>query len=160
MAAQAPGHLPGAIEVARKHRVDLVLVGLGQGTGQLGADGGQQPAGAAVAGVGAQPDRALREVAAQPSGPPDQVALVDVGARQHLLHERAPERLLGLVAGLGHGHLGEGRHRGDVQVLPRGVVARAEQQHGAEILAAGDDRHLGGHLAGRVGRPPASLAAT
>ena len=107
--------------------------------------------GARSPGIGAQPDRALAEVAAQPARAAHDVARVQVLPGQQLLEEGAAKVLLGLVAGLGHGDLGQGGHRGHVQVLARVRAAGAQQQHGAQLLAAGHDRHLGGDLGRPVG---------
>ena len=77
---------------------------------------------------------------------------VEVVARAELLEERAAQRLLGLVARLGDGDLGEGRDSRHVKVFAGvGRSARGQHQHGAQLLAAGDDRHLGGHVAGPLG---------
>ena len=110
----------------------------------------------------AQRDRAAREVAAEPGGPPQHLVGLEVVASAQLLQERAAQVLLDLQPRLLDGDLGQARDRRDVQELER--VGRrlvvAEQQHRAELLVAGGDRHLG-HDAGRDrGRAAACPFAT
>ena len=72
--------------------------------------------------VRAEGDVAGVEIAAEPPGAADRWPRAR--PRQHLLEERAAQGLLGLVARLGHRHLGEGRDRRHVQVVA-GVGATA-----------------------------------
>ena len=117
----------------------------------LGGDRRQHSAGRPPARVGHERHRPLGQVAAQPPRTTDDVARLEVVARPQLLQERAAQRLLGLVARLGHRDLGQRGDRGDVQVLAGVGGPRAEHQHGSELLAAGDDRHLGHHLRRALG---------
>ena len=95
----------------------------------------------------AQRHGAAREIAAEPGGAPQHVVGLEVVAPAQLLQERAAQVLLDLQPRLFDGDLGQARDGGDVQELER-VGSRlvvAEQQHGAQLLVARGDRHLGRH---------------
>ena len=79
--------------------------------------------------LGAQHDRAAREVAAEPAGAADDLGRVHVRPRAQLLEERAAQVLLDLLARLLDRHLGEAGDRREVQELERRLVGLAEHQH-------------------------------
>ena len=72
--------------------------------------------------LGAQHDRAAREVAAEPARAAHDLHRVHVGPRAQLLQERAAQVLLDLLARLLDGHLGEAGHRREVEELERLLV--------------------------------------
>ena len=122
LAAQAVGHLAGRVHRAGQQRVDApappaVAITCASAPGISLEIAASSRAGCAFAGIGAQPDSALAEVAPQPARPAHDVARVQVLPGQQLLEEGAAQVLLGLVAGLGHRDLGQRGHRGHVQVL-------------------------------------------
>ncbi len=143
LAGEVVGDLARVVGVAGQQRVDLAAHGLRQRPRALARDGGEQAPGGALARVGAEADGAGAEVAAQARGAAHDVARVEVVAREQLLEEGAAKVLFGLVARFGDGDLGERGDGRDVEVLAGVGLALAEHQHGAELLAAGHDRHLG-----------------
>ena len=136
---------------AGHQRVHAVAHRLGYRVGPLVGDHGQQPAGRAVAGVRAQRRHALGDVAPHPPRAPQDVRGVQVVALEQLLEQRAAQRLLGLVAGVRHGDLRQCGHRRHVEVLAGVGPALAQHQHGAQLLAARRDRHLGHDLRRSLG---------
>jgi hypothetical protein len=148
---------PRGVRRPGQQRVDLVLHNLRERAGQLGGDRRHQAARAAAVGVRAERHEPARQVASQPGRAPLHVGRIEIRPRQQLLQERAAQGLLGLVPGLHHGHLGQGRDRGHVQVLAGVRASRAEQQHRPELTPARRDRHLRRHV-GRALWAPAGQA--
>ena len=134
---------------------------LGQRARVLGGDRGHDVARAVGGELRAQRHGAAREVAAQPRRAPLDLLGLEVVAPAQLLQERAAQVLLDLHARLLDRHLGQAGDGGDVQELQRvgGRLGRAEHQHGAELLVAGGDRHLGDHARRHRGRAAARTLA-
>ena len=106
--------------------------------------------------LGAEHDRAARQVAAQPAGAAHDLVRVEVLAGAQVLQEGAAQVLLDLLLGLLDGDLGQAGDRRQVEELRRVRGRRrvaAQQQHGAHGLVARGDRHLRGDAGGHLGRP-------
>jgi hypothetical protein len=134
---------------------------LGQRAGHLAGDRRDDVAGAVGRQLRAQDHRAAAEVAAQPRGPADDVARLDVRSRAQVLEERAADVLLDLLLGLLDGDVGERGDGGEVQELARlGHRGRgADERDDAEQVVAALDRRLGAHRVGdRRGTPPRPLS--
>jgi hypothetical protein len=129
-----------------QQRVHAALHVLRQRAGHLAGDRRHDVARAVGRQLGAEDHGASREVAAQPRGPADDVARLDVRPRAQVLEERAADVLLDLLLGLLDGDVGHRRDRGQVQELARlgaGLLDRADQRDDAEQLVARLDRRLG-----------------
>ena len=149
--------------VGREHRVHAVLHVLRERARVLAGDRRHDVARPVGGQLGAQHDRAAREVAAEPARAAHDLDRVHVGPRAQLLEERAAQVLLDLLARLLDGHLGEAGHRREVQELEPLLVGLAEQQHAPDRLVTRGDRDLAAdarrHRGGAAARAVADVAA-
>ena len=159
----AGGGLGRLRRVGRQHRVDAVVHVLRQRARVLAGDRRHHVARPVGGQLGAQHDRAARQVAAEPPRAAHDLRRVHVRPRAQLLEERAAQVLLDLLARLLDGDLGQAGHRREVQELQRLVVRLAEQQHAADRLVTRGDRHLAAdrrrHRRGAAARDVADVAA-
>ena len=143
---------------AGQQHIDPAMKRLGERVRTLGGDHPEQPAGRTIARLGAERHRAAGQVGAHAARAAYHLHFLDPLAREQLLHERAAQALLGLVAGLHHGDLRQRRDRRHVQVLARVRRPGTKLQNRAQLASARCDRHLG-HHARRALRPAAAEAS-